>query len=186
MSLSLTGGRFKGAVLRTPSGQNLTRPTSGKVRQALFNILMDRIEGADFLDLYAGSGSVGLEALSRGCKQVTLVEHHPAAFKVLAGNCQLLLTRGADAKSLESIREDALKFAGRMFKQERRFDIVFADPPFSQDFSGLWEQMLPLLTNDGIGIVQFPTRNPPDFTGKADRVYAYGESSLAVFNTGHC
>ncbi len=186
MSLSLTGGRFKGAVLRTPSGQNLTRPTSGKVRQALFNILMDRIEDSGFLDLYAGSGAVGLEALSRGSKRVSLVENHPAVFKILESNCRLLLSREAEANSLQWIRDDALKFIDRSIKQETRFEIVFADPPFTLDFSGLWERIKPLLTDDGVGVVQFPTRNPPDFKEKADRIYEYGESSLAVFNAGHC
>ena len=147
---------------------------------------MDRIEDSDFLDLYAGSGAVGLEALSRNCSRVTLVENHPAAFKVLEANCRLLLERGAESTSLECIREDALKFIDRALKQERRFDIVFADPPFSMDFSGLWERIKPLLKEGGVGVVQFPSRTPPDFIEKADRVYAYGESSLAVFNTGHC
>lgn len=184
--ISLTGGQFKGAVLRTPSGQSLTRPTSGKVRQALFNILMDRIEDSDFLDLYAGSGAVGLEALSRGCGKVTLVENHPAAFKILASNCHLLLSRGAGADALEWIREDAMKFAERAEKQTRHFDVVFADPPFTMDFSGLWNRLAPLLSGKGVGAVQFPTRNPPNFTGKAGRIYEYGESSLAIFNAGHC
>jgi 16S rRNA (guanine966-N2)-methyltransferase len=186
MSLSITGGEFKGTVLRTPTGKELTRPTSGKVRQALFNILQDRMGGASFLDLYAGSGSVGLEAASRGCRQTTLVENHPAAFRVLEANCRLLLSRGADAASLEWMREDAVKFPGRMAKLGRHFSLVFADPPFSLDFAGLWERIKPLLTDEGLGIVQFPTRNPPDFTAQALRVYGYGESSLAVFEAGHC
>ncbi len=185
MSLSITGGRFKGAVLRTPAGKDLTRPTSGKTRQALFNILQDRLDGADFLDLYAGSGAVGLEALSRGCR-ATLVENHAAAFRVLEANCRLLLSRGAEAESLQWVREDAGKFPERMAAKGRRFSVVFADPPFSMDFSGLWDRIKPLLTEGGMGIVQFPTRNPPDFTARALRVYAYGESSLAVFEAGHC
>ena len=180
MSLSLTGGRFKGAVLRTPTGRDLTRPTSGKVRQALFNILQDRIEGSTFVDLYAGSGSVGFEALSRGCSRVALVENHSAAFKILESNRLLLITRGAEAQSVECIREDSIKFCQRV-QGVASFDIVFADPPFTRDFTGLWESMKPLLSEDGVGVVQFPTRNPPDFTETATRTYVYGESSLAVF-----
>src|SRR6188474_959991 len=99
MALSITGGTFNGSVLRTPGGADLTRPTSGKVRQALFNILNHHLdgglEGADFVDLFAGSGAVGLEALSRGARKTVLVEQHPAAFKVLEANCRLLLARGA-------------------------------------------------------------------------------------------
>ena len=184
MSLSITGGRFKGSVLRTSSGKDLTRPTSGKVRQALFNILRDQIEGASFVDLYAGSGAVGLEALSRGCAPVTLVESHPVAFKALEANAKLLLARGADSGSLQCVREDAARFCAAA-KNHGRFELVFADPPFSQDFSGLWARLQPLLAGNGTAVVQFPTRQPPDFAETA-RVYAYGESSLAVFDAGHC
>ena len=186
MSLSITGGRFNGSVLRTPSGADLTRPTSGKVRQALFNILRGRIEDSDFLDLFAGSGAVGLEALSRGCRKAVLVEHHPAAFKVLDANCKLLLSRGAEPGTLEWLRQDARAFcksaAGR---PETRFGAVFADPPFGQDFSGLPDLLRPLLEPEGVAVIQFPTRNPPDWAGSLGdqgRVLVYGESSLAVFD----
>ncbi len=181
MSLSITGGRFKGFALQSPSGKDLTRPTSGKVRQALFNILRDRIDGVNFLDLYAGTGAVGLEALSRGCNHVTLVEQHPAAFRALESNCQLLLSRGAEPGRLEWLKMEASKFCERASSQGRRFGVVFADPPFSRDFSGMLELVSSLLTDDGIGVIQFPTRNPPDFTAEALRTYAYGESSLAFF-----
>jgi 16S rRNA (guanine966-N2)-methyltransferase len=184
MSLSITGGRFNGSVLRTPSGANLTRPTSGKVRQALFNILRGRIEGSDFLDLFAGSGAVGLEALSRDCRKAVLVEHHPAAFKVLEANCKLLLSRGAEPDTLEWLRQDARAFCQAASKSGRRFGTVFADPPFGQDFSGLPDLLLPLLEPEGVAVIQFPTRNPPDWVGtvgEKGRILVYGESSLAVF-----
>lgn len=181
MSLSLTGGRFNGAVLKTPTGMNLTRPTSGKVRQALFNILQGSVEGEDFLDLYAGSGAVGLEALSRGARCVTLVEQHPAAYRVLESNVRLLAERGAARDSVVMIRQDARTFCKTAAAAGTCFKVVFADPPFGQDFSGLWDAMRPLLTEDGTGIVQFPTRSPPDFAVRADRIVDYGESSLALF-----
>jgi 16S rRNA (guanine966-N2)-methyltransferase len=181
MALSITGGQFNGSVLRTPAGAGLTRPTSGKVRQALFNILRGRVEDAGFLDLFAGSGSVGLEALSRGARKTVLVESHPAAFKVLEANCRLLLARGADPAALEWTRQDARAYC----KATRaRFGVVFADPPFSQDFSGLPELLRPLLEPGGAAVVQYPTRNPPDWAatlGDKGRLLAYGESSLAVF-----
>ena len=107
MTLAITGGRFKGMRLDTPSGKGVTRPTSGKVRQALFNILAGTIAGVDFLDLYAGSGAVGLEALSRGCRSAILVENHPAAWKCLAGNCLRMTEKGADPATLIRVREEA-------------------------------------------------------------------------------
>ena len=176
-------------MLRTPAGEKLTRPTSGKVRQALFNILRGRVEDASFIDLFAGSGAVGLEALSRGARRTVLVERHPAAFKVLEANCRLLLSRGADPTSLEWTRQDARAYAllGKDVTADQKFDIVFADPPFGQDFSGLPDLLLPLLTPDGIRVIQYPTRNPPEWVatmGDAGRLHVYGESTLAVFGQG--
>jgi 16S rRNA (guanine966-N2)-methyltransferase len=188
MALSITGGRFNGSVLRTPTGDR-TRPTSGKVRQALFNILRGSFEDADFLDLYAGSGAVGLEALSRGCRRAVLVENHPGAYRVLEENCRLLLSRGAEEGSLQWKKQDARAYCKTLGKTGGEtgagpFGVVFADPPFGQDFSGLPELILPLLAEDGVAVVQYPTRNPPAWvaplTGKA-RLLEYGESSLAVF-----
>jgi 16S rRNA (guanine966-N2)-methyltransferase len=183
MSLSLTGGQFNGAVLKTPTGMNLTRPTSGKVRQALFNVLRGEFEDEGFLDLYAGSGSVGLEALSRGARRVTLVEHHTAAFRVLDGNVKLLVARGAEAARVEIVRQDARTYCAALaaIKGGQRFAVAFADPPFGQDFSGLWEAMKPLVAAGGLGVIQYPSRTPPDFIAQADRILAYGESSLALF-----
>lgn len=184
MSLSITGGTFNGSVLKTPTGMNLTRPTSGKVRQALFNILRGAFEDEDFLDLYAGSGAVGFEALSRGARRTTLVEQNSAAFRVLEANAKLLAERGATRDTLVLVKQDARAYCRDQAakKDGHRFAVVFADPPFGQDFSGLWDAMRPLVTPGGIGIVQYPTRSPPDFTAQAQRVIAYGESTLAFFS----
>ena len=184
MALTLTGGRFNAASLKTPSGSGLTRPTSGKVRQALFNILRGRFEEETFLDLYAGSGAVGLEAASRGARRTTLVEQHPVAFRALTANCDLLRARGADATSIEPVRAEARAFCAAAAREGRRFAVVFADPPFGQDFGGLLDAVLPLLAPDGRAVVQFPARNPPDFIAAADRVLHYGESGLAFFVPG--
>jgi 16S rRNA (guanine966-N2)-methyltransferase len=181
MSLSLTGGAFNGMVLKTPTGMNLTRPTSGKVRQALFNVLRGEFEDGEFLDLFAGSGAVGLEALSRGARRSVLIENHPAAFRVLETNCRLLLDRGSDRDALEWSKRDARAYCKSAYDAGTRFSVVFADPPFDQDFTGLWDSMRPLVRTDGFGIVQFPTRTPPDFAPQADRVLEYGESALAIF-----
>jgi 16S rRNA (guanine(966)-N(2))-methyltransferase RsmD len=181
MPLVVAGGRFQGTRLKTPSGQGVTRPTSGKTRQALFNILRDRLEGADFLDLYAGSGAVGLEAYSRGCRTCTLVENHGAAWKCLEENCRLLESRGAVAAALIRRREEAERFCLRARSEGLAFGAVFADPPFADPFPDLPAFALPLLAPGGAAVFQFPTRRPPAFVAAADRVYAYGESSLALF-----
>lgn len=191
MSLLLTGGTFNRAALKTPAGLKLTRPTSGKVRQALFNILRGGFEDRDVLDLYAGSGAVGFEALSRGARRVVLVEQHPAAFRVLEANRRMLVGRGADADRLELVRQDARAYCAAVAGAAvagaaggARFAVVFADPPFRQDFSGLADAVRPLLAEDGVAVIQYPARHPPDFLAAADRVLTYGESGLALFK-GH-
>src|SRR5690606_27048047 len=183
MSLLLTGGDFNRATLKTPTGMKLTRPTSGKVRQALFNVLRGSFESADALDLYAGSGAVGFEALSRGARRVVLVERHPAAFRLPEANRRTLVERGAAADRMELVRELARAYcAARAAAPEgARFALVFADPPFGQDFTGLADAVRPLLAPGGTAVIEFPARNPPDFAASADRVLMYGESGLAFF-----
>src|SRR5690606_28721695 len=128
-------------------------------------------------------GAVGLEALSRGARRVVLVERNAAALRTLEANCALLVARGAASGSLERVRRDARAYcSGEAAPGGERFDVVFADPPFGQDFTGLWDLMRPLVAPGGFGIVQFPARTPPDFAARADRVVEYGESGIALFS----
>jgi 16S rRNA (guanine966-N2)-methyltransferase len=150
-------------------------------------VLRGNFEDGDFLDLYAGSGAVGFEALSRGARCAVLVESHPAALRVLEANRKLLVARGAAPDALVCMRRDARAFCATEARAGgARFATVFADPPFDLDFSGLWNAMRPLLAPGGTGIVQFPARTPPDFVPQADRVLEYGESALAVFRDAAC
>ncbi len=87
--MRVIGGRLRSRTLQAPAGL-ATRPTSDRLRETLFNVLAPRMEGAAFLDLYAGSGAVGIEAHSRGAGQVVFVERSPAALKVLRGNLEKL------------------------------------------------------------------------------------------------
>jgi len=102
-----------------------TRPTSDRLRETLFNVLAPRIEGAAFLDLYAGSGAVGLEALSRGAARVEFVERAEPALRVLRGNlARLGLTAGF------RIHATGVGLALRKMKAGSAFDVVFLDPPY--------------------------------------------------------
>ena len=108
-----------------------TRPTSDRLRETLFNVLAPRIEGARFLDLYAGSGAVGIEAASRGAERVVLVERAAGALKVLRTNLEGLGLRGgvrveavSVAAFLKKVRPESTSFA---------FDIVFLDPPYDAE-----------------------------------------------------
>lgn len=121
----IVGGRWRGHRLRFPSVPGL-RPTPDLVRETLFNWLAMEIEGCRVLDLYAGSGAVGLEAASRGAREVWLVEKHPHASRALKESIEKL--QAGDRVRL--IRADVLRFLKK--GTEGPFDIVFVDPPFGK------------------------------------------------------
>jgi 16S rRNA (guanine966-N2)-methyltransferase len=122
--LRIIGGSWRGRKLRFPAAP-LIRPTPDRVRETLFNWLGARVNGARCLDLFAGSGALGLEALSRGAAHVTFVEHDAQAARALRA---LLEEWGARAAIVE--RVDALRF---LQGTPQTFDIVFLDPPFAAD-----------------------------------------------------
>jgi 16S rRNA (guanine966-N2)-methyltransferase len=129
----VVGGTARGRRLRAPDG-GATRPTSDRVREAVFNVLvsMDRIEGAAVLDLFAGSGALGIESLSRGASEAVLVDDRPEAVEAIRENLDVL---GADRSRARLVRADALAYAAAA----PRFDLVLADPPY--DF-GRWPELL--------------------------------------------
>ncbi len=109
------------------------RPTKDRVRESLFAILGDRLPGASVLDLYAGSGALGLEALSRGAARVCWVERDPRTYRVLQTNVQKLRPRSGEFRT-ECVLSDAVRYLSRVTVD--RCDIVFADPPYDKDGSG--------------------------------------------------
>jgi 16S rRNA (guanine(966)-N(2))-methyltransferase RsmD len=123
--MRIIAGLYRSRTLQAPSGL-ATRPSSDRLRETLFNVLAPRIEGAAFLDLYAGSGAVGIEALSRGASQAVLVERAPAALKALRGNLTKLGISGGFRIDSSSVAA-ALK---HLSKENQRFDLVFLDPPW--------------------------------------------------------
>jgi 16S rRNA (guanine(966)-N(2))-methyltransferase RsmD len=123
--MRIIAGTFRSRPLQAPAGM-ATRPSSDRLRETLFNVLAPRLEGAHFLDLYAGSGAVGLEALSRGAEHVVFVERAPAALKVLQVNlARLQITAGF------SIQTGSVgAYLRRAPTESKRFDLVFLDPPY--------------------------------------------------------
>ncbi|HKP97124.1 MAG TPA: RsmD family RNA methyltransferase [Fibrobacteria bacterium] len=181
MGIIIMGGAYRGRKLETDTRAQVIRPTSGKVREALFSSLGETVEGSAFVDLYAGSGSVGLEALSRGAREAYLVENHAQSWLLLKANCKSVLGDGPDAAKALPVRAATEAFCRRMRDEGRTFDFVFADPPFGDDFSRLKDGVTGLLAPGGTGIIQFPSRNPPAWLGQAAKLKKYGESSLAFF-----
>ena len=127
--MRITGGEFCGQKIRVPGGQKV-RPTGDKVRKALFSILAAKIPGCRFLDLFAGSGAVGLEALSRQADCVWWVESDSTVFPVLKDNVSRL---AGETGRVRVIRQDVIRFLQRPLAQAGSFDVVFADPPYDRE-----------------------------------------------------
>ncbi|MFH0854989.1 MAG: 16S rRNA (guanine(966)-N(2))-methyltransferase RsmD [Candidatus Omnitrophota bacterium] len=128
--MRITTGKFKGRNICMPKG---IRPTQGKVRKAIFDIL-GGIEGLSFLELFAGSGAVGIEAASRGAKQVVFVENNPNVLKVLSSSISRLLPTvylAAGQLAQYCVLPQSVESAlGRFNREKKRFDIIFLDPPY--------------------------------------------------------
>jgi len=127
--MRVTGGIGKGRKLNVPAGERV-RPTSDKVKQALFNILGEKVDGALFLDLYAGTGGIGIEALSRGAGRVVFVDDARESLQVIKQNIELT-GFGDRAQVVPSKAESFLH------KTSEIFDLIFLDPPYALDLEPL-------------------------------------------------
>jgi len=125
--MRIISGRNRGQHIQTLKGTQL-RPTSDQMRETLFDVLGPRVQGSVFLDAYAGSGAVGLEALSRGAKEVVFVEHHRAATDLIRRNLAAL--KMEDGFYLMNAR--VLAALERLDKEGAIFDFIFLDPPYSE------------------------------------------------------
>jgi 16S rRNA (guanine966-N2)-methyltransferase len=126
--MRIIAGTYRSRVLEAPPGLS-TRPTSDRLRETLFNVLAPRIQGSVFLDLYAGSGAIGIEAISRGASRVTFVEDAPAALKVLHRNLARLGITGGFRVCAESVRA-FLRAAAAAGPKTERHEVLFLDPPY--------------------------------------------------------
>jgi 16S rRNA (guanine966-N2)-methyltransferase len=180
--MRVIGGAAKGRRLSTLQTLAL-RPTPDRVRQALFNILGTRVEAAAVLDLFAGTGAIGLEALSRGAHEVIWVERHDAACRLIEKNLRLCaLHQHASVR-----RADVLQALPALKAAARRFDLIFLDPPYQ---SSLVEETLltlgdgALLTSDGLVVAEhFFKRTLQEHYGqlKRVRVARFGDVALSFY-----
>lgn len=123
--MKIIGGEFRSRNLFSPKGE-LIRPTTGVIRQAIFNICQNRINGANFLDLFAGSGSVGFEALSRGAALVTFVDANKKAIQLISKNIERLNVK----KRARIFGGDVFQFMSFWARKGESFDIIYIDPPY--------------------------------------------------------
>jgi 16S rRNA (guanine966-N2)-methyltransferase len=171
-------GTYGGRTLHAPRGRG-TRPTSDRVREALFSILGE-ITGARVLDLYAGTGALAIEALSRGAAQATLVESGRAAQDAIRRN---LTELGIEA---EVVAEDALHFCVRAFRAARHYDLIFLDPPYRHgDDLGdeLTAALSPLLGPDGRAVTESDRRTPLELDLSLLDERHYGDTLIRIYGT---
>ncbi|HET7738689.1 MAG TPA: 16S rRNA (guanine(966)-N(2))-methyltransferase RsmD [Tepidiformaceae bacterium] len=174
----ITGGTARGIPLTEPKGHRL-RPTSGLVREAIFNILAGRIEGAAVLDLFAGTGALGIEALSRGATSATFVDSESSA-------CQAII---------QSLSRTALSDRGTVLRGSlpaalaqlnATFDVVLLDPPYdAPDIPELLTRLAAYLRPAGVVVYEHGSRyNPP---GRPEGLHlgdrrTYGDSAIAIYD----
>jgi 16S rRNA (guanine966-N2)-methyltransferase len=170
----IVAGSRKGARIFAPKGRD-TRPTSDRVREAVFGIL-GPIEGLTVLDLFAGSGALGLEALSRGAVSATFVESDPAALESIERNLSKLELEGA-----RIVRSDAMKHLART---PERYDVVFLDPPYEMVESlrmPLAEHLPRVLAEGGLVVFETAADVQPELPLAVHSTRRHGSTQLTVF-----
>ena len=170
--MRVVAGEFKGRRLVAPRGRR-TRPTADRVREALFSMLGD-VSGARVLDLYAGSGALGIEALSRGAESAVFVERDRAALAALARNLEATGAPG------EVRRQDVARFLAR---QEGTVDLVFCDPPYdgAPAIAATLAAALPeILDEDARIVTESDKRNPLVLPLPLVVERSYGDTRIAI------
>lgn len=180
--MRVISGRFQRRTLRTPKGSR-TRPTTDRVRESLFGSLthMTDLDGCRFLDLYAGSGAVGLEALSRGAERTTFVERAPAALDVLRENINSLGVQ----HSCQVVAAPVLTFLKRQAPAEP-YDVVFLDPPYESPIDADLEALAAggWLADQALVVTERSSRDPEPAAPAPltlETTRTYGETRLSYF-----
>lgn len=132
--MRVTGGEWRSRRLRSPSKGARIRPTPDAMRERMFSILGPRVAGARVLDLFAGTGAVGIEALSRGAEHAVFVDPHRAAAALIRSNLDVL---GVGADRAVVLQRTAAQAIGILARRRQRFDLVWADPPFDRWIEGI-------------------------------------------------
>jgi 16S rRNA (guanine966-N2)-methyltransferase len=173
----IIAGERKGHTIFAPRGRG-TRPTSDRVRENVFNIVAPWVEGARVLDLYAGSGAMGLEALSRGAASAVFVEAEPQAVRAIERNLDRLRLTGAAV-----LRRDAITGLAQEAASGRKYDLVLADPPYSMtDYDSLARYLPLVLAEDGLVVLESAAKTEPELPGLDVRsTRKYGSTRVTVF-----
>jgi 16S rRNA (guanine966-N2)-methyltransferase len=181
----VVAGEFRGRLLKTLPGRDV-RPTSDRLRETLFNVLRNDVPGAVFLDCYAGSGAVGIEAASRGAAEVYLIEQDPAAARVIERNIAALHLAGTVRLMHAEIR-GGLR---RLIAQGIQADLCFCDPPYASLPEALkvleWAVERPLMRHGGMIILEHGGRDSTPLEigrWRRARLLEQGSSALSFYRT---
>jgi 16S rRNA (guanine966-N2)-methyltransferase len=173
----IIAGSHKGARLWSPTGRD-TRPTPDRVREAAFS-LIGPVDGAHVLDLYAGSGAMGLEALSRGAALAVFVESDLRPLRTIARNVEKLGVEGA-----ELVRADAPARVGREAREGRRYDLVLIDPPYRmlrRELARLAPDLPSILSANALVLVESAAADEPQLPLVVRSSRRYGSTRLTLF-----
>lgn len=183
--MRIIAGRYKGRHLNVPKGTVL-RPTSDRVKESVFSIIQDRVIDAKFLDLCAGTGNIGIEALSRGAKQVTFLDKNLKCIRLIEQN---LIGMGLDINQpeVQLIKADAIQGIAHLHQHGETFGLIYLDPPYD---SNLYNQCLSfisgscILETSGILLVEHRRHNDlPSISGRlfCYRTKQYGDTCLDFY-----
>jgi 16S rRNA (guanine966-N2)-methyltransferase len=188
--MRIIAGTFRSRQLKSLKGLTL-RPTSDRLRETLFNVLQDRIVDRRFVDVFAGTGAIGIEAISRGAQEVVFIENHRPTAELIRKNLDLLEIRsGARVLPIDALR-GLQKLASEQIANAPAFDVIFLDPPYAAAHE--YEQILaflgetPLLNPGGLVIAEHRRSfELPEIQGRlhAVRILQQGDASLTFYASG--
>ena len=187
--MRVVAGKFKGRRLKTLKGLEV-RPTADRVKESLFRIFGERVVDADFLDLCAGTGSIGLEALSQGAKSTTFVDNNYHCIRIIESNLEMC---GFDRKhpQVRFIHLDARKALTRLGKRKAKFDLIYFDPPYASKIHELCVKQIAeadLLSPAGMLVVEHQKVQEADWIESLildalilSRQERYGDTMLSFY-----
>ena len=186
--MRVIAGKYRGRNLKSPPSLEV-RPTSDRLRETVFNVIAPRIRAVRFLDLCAGSGAIGIEALSRDASHATFVDRSRRMTALIKSNLELCRITEAETEVVQSEASEFLKRATK--KKAAPWDIVYFDPPYADDYLPVLERiglnLEKLLADDGLVIVEHDKRKLlPEIVGslKRTRVLKQGDSALSFYGIG--
>lgn len=185
--MRITSGTFKSRIIKAPSG---IRPTLDNVRKAIFDILGDAVGGSRVLDLFAGSGALGLEALSRGAGSCVFVDNGRSSVRAIKENLEGLVPQAGQALGAEVVYADSLAAIRRFSGEGARFDFIFMDPPYYKELAKKSLSLLAdcdILSKTGVAVIEHSKHDPlPASSGglRLLRTARYGDTLVSFYYKG--